>query len=147
MPFRRRRRTGLRLAIVATSLLAYLFSAGPAAATIVYCISDDGHEGFELVASGERGCASCCHELPSVPAHEGFTPAPAECTDIALSSDQALRASATVERDGFASAPALVVALHPPSPIDAPTFESVRADLSPSRGSPVVFLRHTVLLI
>lgn len=128
-------------------MLAYLFSAGPAAATIVYCISEDGHEGFERVASGERGCASCCHELPSEPAHEGFTPAPAECTDIALSSEQALRANAASEREAFSFAPVLVAALHPPSRIGEPTFESVHAQLSPPRGSPVVFLQHTVLLI
>jgi hypothetical protein len=147
MPFRGRRRTSRRIAIVASSLLAYLFSVGPAAATVVYCISDDGHEGFELVAAGERGCASCCHELPSEPAHEGFSPTPTECTDIAMSSDQALRASVAAERETAVFAPDLVATLHPPSRLDTRTFESARADLAPPRGSPAVFLRHTVLLI
>jgi hypothetical protein len=148
MPFRGRRRTSRRIAIVACSLLAYLFSVGPAAATVVYCISDDGHEGFELVAAGERGCASCCHDLPSEPAHEGFPPTPTECTDIALSSDQAPRtASVAAERETSAFAPDLVAILHPPSRLDTRTFESARTDLAPPRGSPSVFLRHTVLLI
>jgi hypothetical protein len=147
MPFRGRRRTSRRIAIVACSLLAYLFSVGPAAATVVYCISDDGHEGFELVAAGERGCASCCHELPSEPAHDGFSPTPTECTDIAMSSDQALRASVAAERETISFAPALVATLHPPSRLDTRTFESARTDLAPPRGSPAVFLRHTVLLI
>jgi hypothetical protein len=147
MPFRGRRRSSSRIAIVACSLLAYLLAAGPAAATVVYCISDDGHAGFELVAAGERGCASCCHELPSVPAHDGFAPTPVECTDIALSSDQALRANVAAEREAASFAPALVATLHPPSRLDTRTFENLRPDLAPPRGSPAVFLRHTVLLI
>ena len=147
MPFRGRRRTSRRIAIVACSLLTYLVSVAPAAASVVYCISDDGHEGFELVAAGERGCASCCHDLPSEPAHEGFSPTPTECTDIALSSDQALRASVTAERETAVFAPALVAMLPPPSRFDTRTFESARADHAPPRSSPSVFLRHTVLLI
>jgi hypothetical protein len=145
MPFLRRRRAGHRIAIVALSLASYLFSVAPAAATVVYCISEDGHEGFELVASGERGCASCCHDLPDEPAHEGFEPTPSECTDIALSTDQAIRANPATERDEIVFAPALVATLH--VPLRTQTLERVAATREPQRGSPAVFLRHTVLLI
>jgi hypothetical protein len=135
------------MSIVACSLFAYLFSVTPAAASVVYCISDDGHSGFELVPGGDRGCASCCHEVPSGPGHEGFPPEPAECTDIALSSDQAIRAGAALEPGAVTFAPEFVATLHPPTRLEKPTVESVRALLVPPRSSPAVLLRHVVLLI
>ena len=63
-------------------LLAYLFSATPAAASVIYCIGADGHTGFEIIAGASTGCDRCCHKplqngAPDDAQHE-------ECVDIAM---------------------------------------------------------------
>jgi hypothetical protein len=143
--FRRRRQASQRIAIVAALVFTYLASVAPAAATIIYCIGD-GHSGFERVSGGERGCASCCHELPEAPAHDEHEAEPSECTDIALSSEQALRAGACADRHDFASVAPLGL---PMRMYDHAALQGARRDLRAEAppGAATSELRRSVVLL
>lgn len=124
------------------ALALQVWSVAPVAASVVYCIGEDGHSGFEVVEAGARGCASCCHDKPG--AEAGLADAPvSECIDIALSPESGLAGKVT-EPERSVSVLALVVASTTVLPRVA--FRADR-DLEPPRGSPTRMRRHTVLLI
>lgn len=90
----------LRRARVAAALamaLVHLCSVGPAAASLIYCIGQDGHQGIELVRHGDRGCASCCHESPTTQEHRTEASSDRrladadECTDVQLEAASAFQ--------------------------------------------------------
>lgn len=127
-----------------------LWSLAPVAASVIYCIGDDGHAAFELMKAGARGCAACCHdevaELAAAPQDDeasSVAEAPvSECTDVAMAPFDG------VATKSDAASPAPLVALLP-ARIEAPLYhrELARSDIAPPRGSPTRMLRRTVLLI
>lgn len=127
-------------------MLAWVFSLGPMAATVIYCISDDGHSGFEVVASGERGCASCCHEEEGASGHDGLGPPAGECTDVTLTSPQAVSGCASFVPANLAQAfDSLAIA---PFVTGVRSVQFVRAEpFAPPRGCAAMLQRSTVLLI
>jgi hypothetical protein len=144
--FRRRRNVQARIGTIALVLATYLLSSAPATASVIYCITDAGHSGFELVASGERGCASCCHDEVDRGNHEGFAAAD-ECTDVFLALAQDLRRASP----GVA-APALLPFVHAqtwarPSRQPAPSRAPDQTALAPPRSAPSALIAFTVLTI
>ncbi|HYB99666.1 MAG TPA: hypothetical protein VEC57_11110 [Candidatus Limnocylindrales bacterium] len=81
-----RRARRRRWNVLASGLLAYMFSATPAAISFVYCLGSDGHAGFEIVTGSSIGCEDCCHR-PS-PGHDGEHAQHQECVDVVMA-DQA----------------------------------------------------------
>lgn len=147
MFLRRRRQTSQRFGILTAGVVAYLLSFAPIAGTVIYCISDDGHAGFEVVAQTERGCASCCHEAMDATGAGGVEAAAAECTDIALSSPELISSSSTTGPAAVLPPDAFVhaVAITPPARDFRPTGEQTA--LAPPRSTASALVRHTVLLI
>jgi len=131
-----------RLLALGAVFTLQVWSLAPMAASVIYCIGEDGHSGFELVKAGARGCASCCH------GQEGESPrldaAPsAECTDIALAPADGIAGKAS-----DAAVSVSFVALPLPAVTIVETHALFRqADPNPPRGSPTRMLRRTVLLI
>jgi len=145
--FRTRRKVLARLGTFAVVLASYLFSLGPATASVIYCISDAGHSGFELVASGQSGCASCCHDPVEGGANDGLQAEAHECTDIALSLPQDVRRANV---DVTATAPSPLPPLRQDSAAAAPvavTGTRSQTALSPPRSAPSMLIAFTVLTI
>lgn len=127
------------------AVVVQVWSLAPVSASVIYCIGEDGHSGFEMVKAGARGCAACCHDPASgAAAAEAVHEPVSECTDIALSP-----ASGVVGKQKAAGEVDLLplssrVAFDVPG---RPRLLDRRADLEPVRGSPQRLRRHTVLLI
>lgn len=97
----------LRVFVAMALAFVHLCSAGPAAASLIYCLGENGHHGIELVRHGQRGCAACCHESGATPHAQppspADKPAPAapdgegsECTDVSLGDESAFPGRHTV---------------------------------------------------
>jgi hypothetical protein len=145
--FRSRRKVLARLGTFAVVLASYLFSLGPATASVIYCISDTGHSGFELVAAGQSGCASCCHDPVEGGAHDGLQAQAHECTDVALSLPQDVRRA---NGDVTASTPWPLPLLQQDEAAVTPvavTGTRSQTVLSPPRSSPSMLVAFTVLTI
>lgn len=144
--FRGRRKAAFRRAVaLGAAVIVQVWSLAPVAASVIYCIGDDGHAGFELMKAGARGCAACCHEeLAAGDAGMHVEDGPvSECTDIAMAPSDGL---ATKSSDTPPASP--LVALLPVRVGAAlPDHEPVLGDIPPPRGSPTRMLRRTVLLI
>jgi len=142
MIFRRRRGPARRLIALGAALAVQLWSLAPVAASVIYCIGEDGHSGFELVKAGARGCADCCHEGENgAPRIEG---APvSECTDIALSPETGVAGKVSEAP----VAVSFVTALLPASVASERAWRYRDVGLDPPRGSSTRMLRRTVLLI
>jgi len=144
---RRRRQTSRRIGFLATGLVAYLLSLAPIAGTVIYCISEDGHSGFEVVAQTERGCASCCHDTVEAAGNGGLEQAPIECIDIALSSPELIPAT-TAAGPGFDVLPhSFLHTLATPAATHEFRAARERTAHAPPRSAASVLVRHTVLLI
>lgn len=147
MVFRRKRRALVRAGALALSLASYLLSIGPATAGVIYCISDSGHSGFEVVAAGQSGCASCCHDPLEGSEHDGLGAERDECTDVAWALPQnAGRNGSVVAGPTLLPLPLLLAA--GPSP-DRATAAGPRSQtaLAPPRSSPSMLIVSTVLTI
>lgn len=142
MFFGRRRKALRRAVALAAILVVQLWSLAPMAASVIYCIGDDGHSGFEMVRAGATGCAACCHEPREGAAQIGRAPV-SECTDIAIS--HAAGAAAKVF-DSTAAVSFVAVAL-PPAIVSAVVGVHRARDFEPPRNPSVHLLEETVLLI
>jgi len=138
-----RRRKALRRAVaLAAVLVVQLWSMAPMAASVIYCIGDDGHAGFEMVRAGDTGCADCCHEPGESAGRIGAVPV-SECTDIAIS-----HADGATGKSSDSTASASFVAVELPPTIVAELVGANRArHFDPPRHSSVRLLQQTVLLI
>jgi len=138
---RSRRRRAVALGV---GVLLHLLSLTPAAASVIYCLGDDGHGGIETLEGGQRGCADCCHD--ELGAHGDDTGNGGECTDVSLSSTDSMLCSPGIQGPDLATVLVLpVAATILASPLARSAYDA--DDLAPPRGSPLGLRRHTVLLI
>jgi len=135
-----RRRRWKALAI---GLLAYMFSATPAAASFIYCVGTDGHAGFELVGGVQTGCSNCCHRPTGTGEHG--EPRTEECVDISMADHEptiAKKHDASGSADLFLIAPVLAA-----WPADLRCAHSRTAAQSPPPPSlPFPSLRRLIVL-
>lgn len=139
----------MRMVAFGAALAVQLWSLAPVAASVIYCIGEDGHSGFELVKPGARGCASCCHDPAHDPAQDsrGLAGAPvSECIDIALSPQSGLTGKLGEMAGPERPAIALTMVAPAATALGRVAFRPDR-DLEPPRGSAARMRRHTVLLI
>lgn len=131
-----------RLIAVTAAAVVQLWSVAPMAASVIYCIGEDGHSGFELVRAGARGCASCCHEEDGGGEHFAASPV-SECVDIALAPSAGVTAKLTPSASpgpGLAADTYAAPGLRAAGLVREMQFDPPRASLARLR-------RHTVLLI
>lgn len=143
----RRGRFLARAGSVAAALATCLLSLAPATASVVYCIGQPGHSGFELVAGGESGCAGCCHDAEHRSA-DGDTAANAgECVDVLVSVPQDLPRTGCVAAD--AGTPALPLVQPAPATMPRGRRTSIPnpATPPPAASSPSAWIAFTVLTI
>jgi len=112
------------------------------AASVIYCIGEDGHAGFELVKAGARGCADCCHEAEGGALRIEGAPV-SECTDIALSPESGIAGKVS---EALVVASFIAVGL-PVAVVPDRTWQFRDVGLDPPRGSATRMLRRTILLI
>lgn len=134
-----------RVVALGVGVLLHLLSLTPAAASVIYCLGDDGHGGIETLRGGQRGCADCCHDEAGAHGDE-TSDGGGECTDVSLSSTDSMLRAPGLHGPDLASVIALPLApMILASPLASSAYDA--DNLAPARGSPLGLRRHTVLLI
>ncbi|MFN2375466.1 MAG: hypothetical protein ABR538_02945 [Candidatus Binatia bacterium] len=128
------------------AMVVQVWTLAPVSASVIYCIGEDGHSGFEVVKAGARGCAACCHDSgPEADRHgEALHEPVSECTDITLSPASGVLGKGKVAADADLLPLSTLVAV---AGVERLRPVHGRAGIEPPRGSPQRLRRHTVLLI
>lgn len=118
------------------------WSLAPVAASVVYCIGEDGHAGFELARPGASDCNACCPDevatALAAPDREA-----SGCTDIVISGDSAVSGKDSVG----AATPSFAVVGMAASGQHASRRQLQPMDFDPPSSAATRLLRRTVLLI
>lgn len=131
----------MRAVTLAAAIMVQIWSLVPVAASVIYCIGEDGHAGFELAHAGASDCGRCCPEGEG--AEPGIGNEASGCTDIAISP-----AAAFSGKVSAAEATVSFVVVGVGSFAGSRLSGRMRpADFDPPRTAATRRLRHTVLLI